>query len=269
MTIKCGYVDTEHGQIHYRFSRASSSGAPTVVYLHKSASSSRMFEATIVGLASDYNGYALDMPGFGQSFDPQDVPAIAWYVDIFIQALDRLNIERFHLVGHHTGGCIAGEMAVLHPKRVLSMTMIGPTLLSAEEREQFRSHYSTPFNKPLADGSHLQLTWDYLRRMGVGESLALHQRECLDHARAWHGRTQAYRTVWDQDFIAHFLQVQCPMLALCATDDVLWLYFQRVRQLRPEVSCEVIRGANFEPDLDAPSTVSALRGFLAGCKSRL
>lgn len=115
---------------------------------------------------------------------------------------------------------------------------------------------------PQSDGSHLQLTWDYLARMGVGQSLALQQREFLDHCRAWQGRCQAYNAIWDQDFHALFMQASCPMLALCPEDDVLWPFLERTRNLRPEVTTAPTHGANFGPDRDVPGHSRALRDFL-------
>ncbi len=56
------------------------------------------------------------------------------------------------------------------------------------------------------------------------------------------------------------------MLLLCARDDVLWPYFERAQGLRPAAVAVELWGANFEPDLDAPGTVAAIEGFLAGLK---
>jgi pimeloyl-ACP methyl ester carboxylesterase len=261
MKIKKAYVDTREGQIHYRHVTLPDRPTLPVVYLHKSASSSQMFEALMLNLADRYNGYALDNPGFGNSYDPESAPDVAYYVNVLLEAIDAIGLSRFHLVGHHTGACFAVQMAAQFAPRVASLTMMGPALLSADEREAFRKHYSTPFNQPVTDGAHLLLTWDYLKRMGVGSSLRLHQREFLDHCRAWQGRCQAYKTVWDQDFQGLFMQVQCPMLVTCAEDDVLWPFFQRARQLRPHISSAVTRGANFAPDIDSVANARALAAF--------
>ena len=263
MPLKKAYVDTSLGQIHYRYDDSAPAGRPPLVLLHKSASSSSMYEAMMARLASVFRVYALDTPGFGQSYDPVAVPDSAYYVAVLLEAISALGIDRFHLLGHHTGACFGGEMAVLAPQRVASLTMIGPAVLTAAEREQFRGHYSTPFNQPVADGGHLQKTWDYLGRMGGAATLELQQRELLDHARAWLGRTQAYSTVWDQDFAALYEKISCPMLLMCAPDDVLWPYYERALAARPDARGAVIGGANFEPDIDPERCVSALLEFIA------
>ena len=261
MAIRKAYADTPEGQIHYRYLLAESGHPWPVVYLHKSASSSQAFEALISSLGDDFSGYALDNPGFGNSYDPAHAPDTGYYVEALIAAIDAIGLQHFHLVGHHTGACFAAEIAVRYPGRVQSLVLMGPAILTPRERDEFRQHYSAPFNRPVTDGSHLQLTWNYLARMGVGPSLDLHQREFLDHCRAWQGRCQAYDTVWNQDFHALFLQVGCPMLVTCARDDVLWPFLERAQQLRPEVTCVVTAGANFGPDRDCVGNAVALRDF--------
>ncbi|WP_242482890.1 alpha/beta fold hydrolase [Pseudomonas sp. TH10] len=259
--IRSAYTDTRHGQVHYRYCRNEQTTDLPVVYLHKSASSSSTYKTLIEGLAYRFSGYALDTPGFGNSYDPDEVIDTRYYIDTLIEALDSIGLQRFHLVGHHTGACLGIEMAVLFPKRVASLVMIGPALLNPEERMRFRADYSSAFNQPVSDGQHLMLTWDYLKRMGVGNGLALHQREFLDHCRAWKGRVQAYNAIWDQDCLSLFLKVTCPMLATCAEDDVLWPYFSRVNQLHPKVQCIVTAGGNFEPDRDTAFHLQILSDF--------
>lgn len=93
------------------------------------------------------------------------------------------------------------------------------------------------------------------------------QQEFLDHASAWRGRTLIYGAVWEQDGQALFRQVKCRVLAMCARDDVLWDFWHWVGELTGEgmdVREVVVRGANFECELDAEGVTGALDGFLEG-----
>lgn len=143
MQTRKAYADAPHGQIHYRHLHAPASTHLPVVYLHKSASSSQMFEALMLSLGDTFSGYALDNPGFGHSYEPICTPDIGYYVDALLAALDDIGLPRFHLVGHHTGTCLAVEMATRYPARVHTVTMMGPAILTAQEREAFRARYST------------------------------------------------------------------------------------------------------------------------------
>jgi len=255
MSIRKGYVDTRDGQIHYRVSAAA---GPALVFLHQTASSSAMWEQIMQRLEGRCHMVALDTPGFGGSYDPGVVaPDIGYYRDAFLEALAGLGLEEFHLCGHHTGACVAVDIAARHPRRVLSLAIFGPVQLTAAEREEFRKHFSEPI-APRADGGHLQQTWDYLAGLGADRSLDLHHRELLDTVRAWRGRAAAYAAVWDQDFPSLYARVQCPTLIMAARDDVLWPYFERARRDRPEVRSVVLEGTNFEPDLDPDASSAAL-----------
>ncbi|MDT8320717.1 MAG: alpha/beta hydrolase [Xanthomonadales bacterium] len=260
--IRKGYVHTGNGQVHYRHLAGADSRGEPMVFLHQTASSSAMWERVMEKLAGSRDLVAPDTPGFGGSYDPEEVPAIGYYCEVLLETLDGLGIEHFHLVGHHTGACTAVEIAAGHPGRVASLAMIGPVQLTQVEREEFRKHFSEPF-APTRDGTYLGQTWDYLAGLGADASLELHHRELTDTVRAWRGRVQAYKAVWDQDFPALFERVSCPVLLMVANDDVLWPYFERACRARPDAHSRVIRGANFEPDLDPEGVASALEEFLA------
>ena len=259
-SIRKAYADCSAGQIHYRYLDQGQGTLP-IVWLHQTASSSAMYTGVIERLAGSVAMYALDTPGFGGSFDPQGMPDMPQFASWLVEALDDLGITACHLFGHHTGACLVAEIAVRHPERVASAMMVGPVPLSAEEREEFRQHFSTPMS-PDADGAYLKQTWDYLETLGAHHELDLQHRELLDTARAYMGRYQAYSAVWDQDFNALFAQIRCPILLMCAEDDVLWPYFARAQAQRPDATAVTIKGANFEPDLDPDGVANAVRNFL-------
>lgn len=252
------YADCSAGQIHYRYLLGP--GTP-VVFFQQTASSSAMYEAVMRRLAGTRPLYALDTPGFGGSFDPADEPSMARYADWLLQAIDAIGLQRFHVFGHHTGACIAVELGARHAARVASLMMVGPLPLTGEERHTFSLSFGAPI-APTADGAYLQQTWDYLATLGADADLELHHRELVDTVRAWRGRAQAYRAVWDQDWAALYAQTRCPALLMCAPDDVLHPFFERAQALRPAARTWPVTGANFEPDLDAAGTAEAIATFL-------
>jgi len=258
MSIRKAYVDTSGGQVHFHM--RSGNGLP-VVFLHQTASSGKMYYDVMARLEGRLS-YAMDTPGFGGSFDPEDMPSMPQYGKWIIEALDAIGIEDFHVFGHHTGACIAAEIIAAQPERVKTCMMIGPVPLTKEEREAFREHYSTPFS-PDVGGDYLKTTWDYLQGLGAHSNLALHHREFLDTCRAYMGRFKAYSAVWDQDFTILFKEITCPLLLMCAPDDVLIDYLLRAKEIQPEADSLLLKGANFEPDQDPGGTAEAIREFLS------
>jgi len=257
--IQKGYANIAAGQIHYR--RQHGPGLP-VICLHQTASSGAMWVKVMGKMAGERALIAFDTPGFGGSFDPPQLPpSIGTYAEWLLEAIDALGIGQFQILCHHTGACIAVEMTSRQPERVASVAMIGPVPLTEGERNEYKKHYSTPFS-PTASGDYLSTTWDYLRGLGAHSDLALHHRELLDTARAFMGRYMAYTNVWRQDFTTPFMAIRVPLLLMCAADDVLWPFFGRSKELRPDADSAVLKGANFEPDLDPEGVATAYRSFL-------
>ncbi|KAI1850374.1 hypothetical protein JX265_002272 [Neoarthrinium moseri] len=266
LSIKKAYVDSEYGQVHYRYAVPPQVTRDTLVFLHKSASSSISYTKLIQHYSSaGHSCYAPDMPGFGGSFDPPP-PAIdiistkgtRWYVDLFMSVFEALGLadKGFHIIGHHSGASLATEMAAVYPDKVKSICLVGASIMSAEERAKMKEQYFAPFNKPVPDGSHLLKTWDYLRGMGVGDDLDLFQREAIDHIRAWKGRNQIYGAIWGQDKETYFKMVKCPIVVMCARDDVLWAHAENAKKHRSDVPLIEVKGANFSLDRDAEGIIT-------------
>ena len=114
-----GYANTELGQVHYR---ESGVGEPLVL-LHMTASSSVMFTRCIPLLARRFRVIALDTPGFGLSDAPAERPEISDYARSLAAALEELGVERASIVGFHTGGTIALELAARFPRYVSRLVL--------------------------------------------------------------------------------------------------------------------------------------------------
>lgn len=264
MTPLKGYSDSSGGQIHYR--HVPGDGTP-VLFFHQTASSGRMWEKVMGRLAGEAPLYAFDTPGFGGSFDPpeQDHPSMAQYAAWLHEAVSGLGIDRYHVVGHHTGACIGVEIAHAHPDQLVSLTLIGPVPLTAEERIEFSKHFGIPFT-PTVSGSYLLDNWEYLRNLGAHADPLLIHREMADQLRAWWGRVQSYKAVWDQDFLTIYRNLTCPLMIGAAPDDVLHAYLERASSLQPDAVVLELGGANFEPDLDAEAVANGLLRFWASLR---
>ncbi len=127
-----------------------------------------------------------------------------------------------------------------HPEQVLTLCVIGIALMTPSEQAYWKRTVNFPFNKPVDDGSHLMKTWKYLEESGGDaggkngldvKDLDFKHQEFLNHARAWDGRGKIYTCVFDVDLMASFVRVKCPVLSLCARDDVLFELVHHVAEL--------------------------------------
>ena len=111
MRIYRRFLDIEDGQIHYR--EAGLENTVKVLMLHASPGSSKQLEPLIARLAENFHVFAPDTLGNGDSMAPlQEQPEIADYANVMIEFLDRLELNKVHLYGTHTGARIATYLAL-------------------------------------------------------------------------------------------------------------------------------------------------------------
>lgn len=76
----------------------------TVVLLHGWGSNIKLFDNLIHLLSPKYRVIAMDMPGFGESDEPQEVWDVDSYVDFVIEFLRGFSVEKAAFLGHSFGG---------------------------------------------------------------------------------------------------------------------------------------------------------------------
>lgn len=264
MKIKKAYVDTDAGQVHFRY--GGPVGEPPIVFLHQNTSSSKMFERTMEMLSDRYHVLAFDFPGFGESYDPEPFDSISALNTPVIEALENLDVPRYHICGQHTGAGMAAEIAVLVPERVSSVMMIGPLLLTEEEKSWYRQNFKGSA-APDLDARYLQETWEYLKTNGAAVELEMFHDEFWQCLRSWRARGMIYGCVWDYPFEEFYAKLGGPILLMSAPDDVLYPGFLRAKEARPDARAVELKGSNFEPYLDAPGTSRAIDSFLRSLDS--
>jgi pimeloyl-ACP methyl ester carboxylesterase len=257
------YVELPAGQVHVRSSPGT---APAIVFLHQTASSSSSFERVMQRIALPNRLVALDTPGFGGSFDPPGWPTIARYAGWLVATLDRLGVRRAHLFGHHTGTNLAAEIARRHPRRAASLMLLGPAVMSAAERREFRPAFERPI-APREDGSHLVENWNYARRYNPACPLETVHEEVVNMTRAWRGRAQAYRAVSYHDLGALLRRSALPLLLLSSREDYFFPRLAQLQALRPDARVALVGGENFPTQVDPAGVAAAITRFLTTLKA--
>ena len=114
-----------------QYQRAGEGGIP-IVFLHGFGGDLNgwMFNQPV--LAGSRATVALDLPGHGGSSKDVGNGSVELFAAIVADALDGLEIERAHLVGHSLGGAIAASVAAAHPEKVAALTLIASAGLGAE-----------------------------------------------------------------------------------------------------------------------------------------
>jgi pimeloyl-ACP methyl ester carboxylesterase len=101
----------------------------TLLMLHSAMSSAKRFYSMVPGLAKHYRVIRLDSRGHGESeVPPPHVAHDKWRLNKdVIELLDRLGIERTHIVAGSAGGYTAQLLAIHHPERVKSLVLLSAT----------------------------------------------------------------------------------------------------------------------------------------------
>ena len=217
MSIRKGYADTPHGQIHYRQLKQVD-GIPLVL-LHQTASSGMMYERMMTLLKDDFHTIALDNPGFGASFQPPSGFSIRYISDSLYAALHQLGVESCFIFGHHSGSAIAVQMAHDHPNFIQKMILSGPPLLNETQINGLKASL-----KPFAiaeDGSHLTQVWERIRKRDLSLPLDVVHREVLLTQSAREAAQAAFQAVFEQPFQSQLEALELPILVMAGEHDTL------------------------------------------------
>ncbi|MEU6749655.1 alpha/beta hydrolase [Spirillospora sp. NPDC046719] len=152
--VRFGYADTPRGQVHYA---ECGTGSP-VVLLHQTPRSWDEFREVLPLLGRTHRAIAMDTIGFGASA-PIAEHSIETYAATVVDFLDALGLGEVALVGHHTGGVIAVEVAARAPDRVGALVLSSTPYVDARAREARRHRPPIDEVEPDPDGAHLAELW--------------------------------------------------------------------------------------------------------------
>ena len=156
-SIRFAYADTGHGQIHY--AQCGPSAAAAVLLLHQTPRSWSEYRGVLPLLGQRYRAIAMDTAGFGASTPLRGEASIERWAQAAAALLEALGIPRAHVVGHHTGGVIAIELAATFPSRVDRLVLSSTPYTDAAFRRERAKRPPIDEVAPRPDGSHLAELW--------------------------------------------------------------------------------------------------------------
>ena len=155
--IRRHFADLPHGQVHY--AACGNLTAPAVLLLHQTPRSWLEYEQVLPLLGVHYRVIAMDTVGFGDSSPLQGPASIERWAAAAHQLLDALGITRAHVVGHHTGGVIAVEMAATRGDRVSSLVLSSTPYTNEAFRVARARRPPIDAVAVSPDGDHLTALW--------------------------------------------------------------------------------------------------------------
>lgn len=260
------YFECRYGQLHVHHAIPPGGGfdeATTLICLHQSPMSARVFRR-FIGLAGvDRSVYAPDTPGFGESDPPKSAPSIADYAAAITDFLDNMRFRKVDLLGYHTGSLIAAEIAIARPELVRRLVLVAVPVLTDAEKEEFRRK---PWPVPIAeDGSHVAAEWQRsVQWRGPGVTLDMLAQSFAEKLRngsqAWWGAN----AVMNHAAADRLRLVKQPALVLRPRDD-LWDATLRARGLLPDARfVDLPDFGHGLFDVAPEAVVTQIREFLRG-----
>jgi pimeloyl-ACP methyl ester carboxylesterase len=216
-TVRRAFVDLPHGQVH--LARCGEPGAPAVLLLHQTPRSWAEYRHVLPLLGQRFDAIAMDTVGFGDSAAAAWPASIERWAAVAVQLLDALDIARAHVVGHHTGGVIAVELAAAHAGRVRGLVLSSTPYTDAAFRRARAERPPIDHVEPSEDGSHLAALWR--KRQGFypparRDLLKAFVADALKVSGDLEGGHRAVATYRMEERIA---QVRAPTLIIRAPDD--------------------------------------------------
>ena len=159
-TIRRRFADIDIGQIHYYTSGEQRSHKAPLCLMGPSPWSSRWLSPLLSALGQSRWVFAPDTLGQGDSSPPPEGIEVdmAYLGDTMAKLLDGMGIEQCDLLGMHTGGHVAMELAIRHPDRVRRLILEGLGVPPQQIKDEYSANIlKTP--KPDPYGSHF--TWAF------------------------------------------------------------------------------------------------------------
>lgn len=289
--VHTGRIDIGGRDIFYRL---AGEGNEAVMLIHGagSAHSGFTWKHTLPALGTRFRVFAPDLPGYGASTGPDwENPGIGsplrYYIDFMPRLLDRLGLNRVHLVGNSMGGGLSLGVALAYPERVRSLSLIDSYGLGRRMPGGIFTYALSRlpyFNELL----RLVLTRSrFLVKLGLRQLLAHPARlseGLVDDA--WESvRMKREHPAWlafqRYEFTPRGLrtcyrdrlkEIRCPVLLVHGADDRLLpaSHSREAHRLLPNARLEIIPGCGHLPSREFPDILNALLiDFLEGSATEL
>jgi pimeloyl-ACP methyl ester carboxylesterase len=266
MATHRSYIDLPHGQVHY--ASCGDAGAPPVLLLHQTPRSWAEYRHVLPLIGERYRAIAMDTAGFGASDPPPAAPSIEAWAAVAAQLLEALGIRQAHIVGHHTGGVIAIELAARHAGRVRSLVLSSTPYTDEAFRRARAERPPIDAVEERADGAHLAQLWQKRQgfyppeRPDLLHAFVLDALKVTGDVEAGHRAVASYRM---EDRIAGVTQ---PTLVLRATHDPFAApHADHWREILPQARVrDIERGMVPLPDHMPEAFAAAVLDFLDACE---
>jgi pimeloyl-ACP methyl ester carboxylesterase len=134
----------------------------SLVFVHGYLGGGLQWANQVEAFSGQFRVVTPDLPGYGENHTMTTPGTIREFAQYVLDELDRLEVKRFHLVGHSMGGMIVQEMVALSPERVDKLVLYGtgPVGIMPGRFETIDESRSGVQNKGVEEtGRRIAATW--------------------------------------------------------------------------------------------------------------
>ena len=241
-----GYAEGPYGQVHFR---DTGSGVPLVL-CSQAPQTSRQFTNVYGPLhRRGIRAIGVDSPGFGESDPVPFVPTVEDWAAAVPAVLDHLGIAQADVLGHHTGGMVATEVALQFPERVRKLIINGPLPMTEEERQGFLDYVEAQEIGLVygADGGHLQQAFAVRYEMyGSGVDPKTITRYTVEQFQGYAPFWTGHHAAFMYDHAAAIEKIEHRTMILTNTGDQIYENAKITRQMRPDFAYTELQGGGID-----------------------
>jgi pimeloyl-ACP methyl ester carboxylesterase len=247
-----------------------SEASEAVVFVHGNPGSADDWEGLVAAAATTgRRALSLDLPDFGDTVAPDGFEhSVLGYATFLGEALEKLRVERVHLVVHDFGGPIGLVWVAMNPDALASITLIDTGILPGYRWHKLARIWRTPVVGELFQATATRGAFRSLLNRNEPRGLPREFVEAMyDHydRRTRKAVLALYRDTDDPGSAAPELTKllaprDIPALVVWGEEDAYLpaSYAERQREAFPSVDVHVLPASGHWPFADAPETVERL-----------
>jgi len=126
------YIQLQNIELDLFYYEAGSHHEQVLIMLHGLGDETDTWRHVFLPISEHYHTFAIDLPGFGRSDKPDVDYTPEFMINVVVELLAQLKINKAILLGSSLGGILAHGLAIFHPERVKGLILVGGALLQTE-----------------------------------------------------------------------------------------------------------------------------------------
>ena len=223
----------------------------SLVYLHGWGQNIEMMNSIAKPFMKNSNVLILDLPGFGDSMEPNEVWSVFDYADMLDFILKKLKIKDPILIGHSFGGKISLAYAIKYkPKKIVCL--------------------ASPYKKKIKKDTFKMKVFKFVKKVKIlnrFENLAKKHIGSTDYKNASEMMRKILVNHVNLDLSEDVKKIKCPVLLIWGTNDAAVSYEDAVEleKLIPNCGLVTYEGCSHYAYLERTGqTINVLSSFIGG-----